>query len=152
MKGRKVGNSRTGTACCEGVVKIHNPIGRLTKAEGQERLQRWLKSFERPFNGNVYHYTSAAALGGILSTRSLFCTDYRQLNDTTELDTGFEVVEAAIAAKGEEIGISTADIDNALDHLALLRQAPLHISMLPPRSASMGTILRNGVPMRHLTA
>ncbi|MFT3730800.1 MAG: DUF2971 domain-containing protein [Hyphomicrobium sp.] len=110
-------------------MKIHNPFGRLTKSEGEAKLQLWSKSFERPFNENVYHYTNAAALGAILSSRTMYCTDYRQLNDTTELCTGFEVVEALIAARGEEVGISIDDMDNALDHLALLRHAPLHMSM-----------------------
>lgn len=110
-------------------MKIHNPFGRLTKAEGEEKITRWSKSFERIPNGNVYHYTSAAALGGILSSRSMFCADYRQLNDTTELSTGFEVVEAFIASRGEEAGLSATDVDDALDHLAILRRAPLHISM-----------------------
>lgn len=87
-------------------------------------------SFEKPFDGNVYHYTSAAALHGIVTSRTIFCTDYRQLNDTTELSTGFEVIEAAMAAQGEEAGISRDDIDDILDHLALLRLAPpMHISM-----------------------
>lgn len=110
-------------------MRIHNPFGRLTKAEGEEKISRWSKSFKRVPNSNVYHYTSAAALGGILSNRSMFCTDYRQLNDTTELGTGFEVVEAFIASRGEEAGLSATDVDDALDHLAILRRAPLHISM-----------------------
>lgn len=110
-------------------MKIHNSFGRLTKAEGEQKLRNWSQSFDRPFNGNVYHYTSSAALNGMLSSRSMFCTDYRQLNDATELSSGFEVVEAFIAARGDEAGISTADIDEALDHLAMLRRAPLHMSM-----------------------
>lgn len=59
----------------------------------------------------------------------MFCTDYRQLNDTTELTQGLEVIEAALAAWGEKVGISKEDVDDALDHLANLRFARDHISM-----------------------
>ncbi len=112
------------------MIKIHNPFPRLTKAEGDEKLQTWSSTYKkRPFNGNIYHYTNLAALSGIVSSRSMFCTDYRQLNDTTELSLGLEVLEAAIAARAEAAGISANDVNDALDHLALLRQAPFHISM-----------------------
>lgn len=110
-------------------MELYNPFGRLTKGEGEEKLKRWQEAYERRFNGTVYHYTSAAALGGILSSRAIFCTDYRQLNDTTELSTGFEVMEAVIAARGVEAGISADDVNATLDHLANLRRAPMHMSM-----------------------
>lgn len=110
-------------------MKVHNPFGRLTQADGVTRLDQWKRGFDRPFNGNVYHYTSVAALMGILASRAMFCTDYRQLNDATELTTGFEAIEAAIAAHGIEAGISPENVDDALDRLALLQRAPFHISM-----------------------
>ncbi|WP_139247847.1 DUF2971 domain-containing protein [Hyphomicrobium sp. CS1GBMeth3] len=113
----------------EDSLKIHNPFGRLPKAEGAGKLQRWPDSYQRPFDGKVYHYTTAAALGGILSSRSMFCTDYRQLNDSAELSIGLEVVEAAISARGQEIGISSEDAEDALDHLAVLREASMHVAM-----------------------
>ncbi len=112
-----------------GEVKVHNPFGRLTMAQGEDKLQLWSDDYQRLFDGNIYHYTSAAALGGILSSRAFYCTDYRQLNDTTELSTGFEVLEAVIAVRAEAAGISSGNIDDMLDHLALLRRAPMHISM-----------------------
>jgi hypothetical protein len=33
---------------------------------------------------SVFHYTDAAGLLGILSSETLFATDYRYLNDSTE--------------------------------------------------------------------
>lgn len=110
-------------------MKIHNPFGRMTKSQGAEKLDLWSSQYQRRFDGNVYHYTSAAALAGILSSRAVYCTDYRQLNDTTELGTGFEVLEAVIAARAEDAGISSDDINDTLDHLAVLRRASMHMSM-----------------------
>lgn len=110
-------------------MRIHNPFGRLSKSEGTRKLEEWSKAYSSKFNGNVYHYTSAAAFSSILHAKKLYCTDYRQLNDTTELTQGLEVIEASIAAWGEKIGISKDDVDDALDHLANLRIARNHISM-----------------------
>jgi len=33
---------------------------------------------------SVFHYTDSAGLIGILTSKSLFATDYRYLNDVTE--------------------------------------------------------------------
>jgi len=126
----------------------------MTQAEAENKLAEWSRSYAaQTFNGNVYHYTSLAAFGGILSSRSIFCGDHRQLNDTTELAAGIEVLEAAIAARAEAAGISTADIANALDRLALLRRARFHISMFTASFSMHGNDLtqwrayapRNGV-------
>lgn len=133
---------------------VHNPFLRMTQAEAESKLAEWSKSYAaQTFNGNVYHYTSLAALGGIFSSRSIFCSDHRQLNDTTELAAGIEVLEAAIAARAGAAGISAADIENALDHLALLRRARFHISMFTASFSMHGNDLtqwrayapRNGV-------
>lgn len=77
----------------------------------------------------MYHYTSAAALAGILSSKSLFCTDYRQLNDSTELGLGLEVLEAAIASRAIAIGAPCEAVSLLLNRLSLLRRASFHISM-----------------------
>lgn len=122
-------------------MEIHNPFGRLTMAQGEEKLQLWSQDYQRRIDGNVYHYTSAAALGGILSSRAIYCTDYRQLNDTTELGIGFEVLEAVIASKAQGIGISSENINDMLDHLALLKRAPMHISMFVASFSSHGNDL-----------
>ncbi|MGD9631650.1 MAG: DUF2971 domain-containing protein [Hyphomicrobium sp.] len=133
---------------------VHNLFPRMTQVEAENKLAEWKRSYAgQAFNGNVYHYTSLAALGGILSTRSIFCSDYRHLNDTTELAAGIEVLEAAIAARAEAAGISAADIENALDHLALLQRARFHISMFTASFSIRGNDLtqwrayapRNGV-------
>jgi hypothetical protein len=112
------------------MTKIHNTFPRLTKSEGEAKLRNWCRSYAaKPYSGNVYHYTNVAALGGILSNRSIFCTDHCQLNDSTELSLGLEVVEAAIAANAESAGVSNDDVGHALDHLAPLRKAPFNLSM-----------------------
>ncbi|WP_342711431.1 DUF2971 domain-containing protein [Bradyrhizobium sp. B124] len=54
----------------------------------------------------LYHYTSAAALQGIISSRSLWVSDHRFLNDTTEFLYGWEIVWAALRRR-------EADIDRA---------------------------------------
>src|SRR5438876_8292740 len=50
---------------------------------------------------SIFHYTDAAGLSGILSSKMLFVSDYRFLNDSTELgvirDLLLPVLEAEIA-------------------------------------------------------
>jgi len=111
-------------------MKIYNPFPRLTKQEGEAKLEAWAEAYgDAKYNGLVYHYTSIAALAGILKSGALFCTDYRQLNDTTELRLGLEVLESAIAARGAKFGATEECVTEMLDHIALLRRANFHISM-----------------------
>jgi hypothetical protein len=67
----------------------------------------------------LYHYTSAAGLHGIIATRSLWTSDYRFLNDTSEFRHGWKIVLDAIDDRGAEI----RDISPfAWDTIALFRE------------------------------
>ena len=45
----------------------------------------------------LYHYTGLNALRGIIETESIWCTDYRHMNDQSELSYGVEVAKDALA-------------------------------------------------------
>src|SRR6266850_6808715 len=91
----------------------------LSKQDGEAKLARWSREYdEAGYDGLVYHYTTVAALAGILGSKSLFCTDYRLLNDTTELTLGFEVLEATVAARAADAGVPTDGIAETLNRLA----------------------------------
>jgi hypothetical protein len=52
---------------------------------------------------SVFHYTDSAGLLGILSSRSLFATDYRYLNDAAEGSLIQELIVPIIEAEIAEI-------------------------------------------------
>lgn len=67
-------------------------------------LQRATDSFEKswecihsPFPNYLYHYTSAAGLIGILSSKSIWLTDLRYMNDMSELQYAQQVIERCIS-------------------------------------------------------
>jgi len=67
----------------------------------------------------LYHYTSAAGLYGIMGSKSLWTSDYRFLNDTSEFRHGWRVVLDAVNRAGAEIRtMSTL----AWDTIELFRQ------------------------------
>jgi hypothetical protein len=45
----------------------------------------------------LYHYTGLNALRGIMESESVWCTDYRHMNDESELSHGVEVAKEALA-------------------------------------------------------
>lgn len=67
----------------------------------------------------LYHYTSATGLNGIMTSRSLWTSHYRFLNDTSEFQYGWKIVLDAIDRRGAEIReISSL----AWETIALFRQ------------------------------
>jgi hypothetical protein len=51
----------------------------------------------------LYHYTTAAGLQGIISSKSLWTTDYRFLNDTSEFRYGWKLMVGAIDRREADI-------------------------------------------------
>lgn len=51
----------------------------------------------------LYHYTTAAGLQGIISSKSLWTTDYRFLNDTSEFRYGWKLMVSAIDRREVDI-------------------------------------------------
>jgi hypothetical protein len=51
----------------------------------------------------LYHYTTAAGLQGIIASKSLWTTDYRFLNDTSEFRYGWKLVVDAMDRREAEI-------------------------------------------------
>jgi hypothetical protein len=68
----------------------------------------------------LYHYTTAAALQSIISTKSLWVSDHRFLNDPTEFLYGWEIVSAALASRKDDIArtspLAQHTIERFLDH------------------------------------
>ena len=57
-----------------------------------------------PFSGGdglLYHYASCTTFEAILASREMWISDYRALNDTTEVSFGRAVAEATFATHGE---------------------------------------------------
>ncbi len=50
-----------------------------------------------------YHYTTAAGLRGILESKSLWVTDHRFLNDTSEFTHGWAIVFDALKRRKAEL-------------------------------------------------
>jgi Protein of unknown function (DUF2971) len=86
-----------------------------------EAMRTFFEERQRPSNALVYHYTSLAALRGILDSRTMFCTDYRFLNDKTEFNFGLNVVEAMVRARGAESGLTENDLSDILEEICRLR-------------------------------
>lgn len=57
----------------------------------------------------LYHYTTQEGLLGIIESRSIWASEIRYLNDTTEFQTGLEVVSAALRARLDDIGSDEGD-------------------------------------------
>jgi hypothetical protein len=66
-----------------------------------------------------YHYTSAADLHGIITSKSLWASDYRFLNDTSEFRYGLDILFNAIDRRKAEISRLSAD---AWNEIVLLRE------------------------------
>lgn len=101
----------------------------ITAEEAAAKLKAFDDQFKREPDGLVYHYTSVAGLAGILNSQALYCSDYRQLNDRTEFHFGMEVLEAMVANRASELGLSQERILKMLEHLAHLRQGHFHMSI-----------------------
>ena len=57
----------------------------------------------------LYHYTTAAGLKGILDSKSLWASDYRLLNDTSEFRYGLAIITSQIQSNENDIKLVSAD-------------------------------------------
>lgn len=101
----------------------------ITPEQAAAKLMAFDEQFKREPDGLVYHYTSLAGLAGILQSRALFCSDYRQLNDRTEFHFGMEVLESTIGKRAPELSFSQERTRKMLEHLADLRQGNFYMSI-----------------------
>jgi hypothetical protein len=51
-----------------------------------EQLRRLIQAFSEPYRGNIYHYTSADGITGILDKHEIWMSNTAFMNDTTELN------------------------------------------------------------------
>jgi hypothetical protein len=47
----------------------------------------------------VYHYTASESLIGIISKKEMWCTDFRHLNDTSEVRYAFDLIKEAVNSR-----------------------------------------------------
>jgi hypothetical protein len=81
----------------------------MTKLDPQLHLIKRLADYERlPLT--VYHYTTEAALEGILGTRSIWATDVRDFADPREFTYTLDLVRDRLAAQRERRQGQTADL------------------------------------------
>jgi hypothetical protein len=71
-------------------------------AAGIEEYRNWgrdeVNSMGRTHGETLYHYTDGRGVLGIISSRSLHFTDFRHLNDPSELRYGRELLERAVTS------------------------------------------------------
>ncbi len=79
----------------------HDRLNRLV----QTVLETWSQRHREPPDV-LYHYTSADGLIGILSSKSIWLTDLRHMNDLSELQYSRELVQKRFAARLELPGLS----------------------------------------------
>ena len=67
----------------------------MSRADKYETLRRLIQAFSEPYEGTVYHYTSADGISGIVDKHQIWMSNTAFMNDTTELralenDTGIK--------------------------------------------------------------
>ncbi|CAO3352052.1 DUF2971 domain-containing protein [Azospirillum melinis] len=70
--------------------------------ELSNRAQIKLKKFRQNPPNSLFHYTDAVGLQGIISSKSLWATDIRYLNDSKELSHASEIVLSTIEEKNKQ--------------------------------------------------
>lgn len=101
----------------------------ITLEDAAAKLKAFDEQFRRVPDGLVYHYTSLATFAAILQSGALHCSEYRQLNDSTEFHFGMEILESMVATRAMQIGLSQERMQRMLEHLADLKQGHLHMSI-----------------------
>ena len=70
----------------------------MRKEFGEVSGRVWVSKIARPEEEApaLFHYTDAAGLLGILKSRSLWATDFRSLNDASEMHYGMDLAHGLI--------------------------------------------------------
>lgn len=88
----------------ESLAEIHVGI----ETERQSTVLRLQQAKGNPRPTKLYHYTSLKGLGGILQASCLWATDYRSLNDSTELAYGSKLVVETLELWAEQVAEADA--------------------------------------------
>ncbi|MGA3068809.1 MAG: DUF2971 domain-containing protein [Terracidiphilus sp.] len=57
----------------------------MSRADKYETLRKLIQAFSEPYEGTVYHYTSADGISGIIDKHEIWMSNTTFMNDTTEL-------------------------------------------------------------------
>ena len=57
----------------------------MSRADKYEALGKLIQAFSMPYEGTVYHYTSADGISGIIGKHEIWMSNATFTNDTTEL-------------------------------------------------------------------
>ncbi len=95
-----------------------------------------------------YHYTGAAGLKGILSTGSLWATNFSFLNDPSEVEYGRELVRKTLKEKKEADHSSTRNLLEEIDR-CFAEQLPseVYVSCFTTRRDDLSQWRAYGAPM-----
>ena len=70
----------------------------MSRADKYEHLRKLIEAFSGPYQGTVYHYTSADGISGIIDKHEIWMSNTDFMNDTTEL----KVLENATGIKDSD--------------------------------------------------
>ena len=72
------------------------------------------KHLPGPYDGEVYHYTSAAGLEGIVRSRHVWATHIQALNDTGELEYGLQFIRQRVAERSGGSSLVADEVDQII--------------------------------------
>lgn len=89
------------------VAKMNLKKDQVDSIQNAQRLfeETW-KPIHKPFPNELYHYTSATGLIGILTSKSFWLTDLRYMNDMSELQYAQQIIEQCIYDQIENSSLS----------------------------------------------
>ena len=106
------------------VVKHGNTYRNAALSDFEKKFdERWLPFHSFEGEKTLFHYTTAVKLKGIVSSRSLFCSDTRFINDSQEVSYGIDLAHTIIEDLQEEYSESKhvreyvlGELQNQLSH------------------------------------
>jgi hypothetical protein len=79
---------------------VDQPVLPSTSKNAIDKLRQWSEQQISGPSRRLYHYTNAAGLIGIIKSQEIWFTEYRHLNDPTELTYGIKIAKQVLATAG----------------------------------------------------
>lgn len=89
----------------------------------------------------VYHYTGLAGLRGIAAKGRIWASDYRFLNDQTELNFGLEILEMLVAHRDSTPSLSLELGRQILIEIALIKRSSIELYVFCVSFCQKGNLL-----------
>ena len=123
------------------------PIEPMSAHDARERYIRLVlhdglgRRFNETDKNTVWHYSNIAGLNGILSSSSLWASDYRYMNDTSELRFGLDIIEMTIAHDEFQPELTLDVRHNILKEIAMLKRSNMNMYVLTCSFCMRGNVL-----------